>query len=92
MGADLAATGCSDSDLEAAMGWIPEEVAAPPSLGGSTGEFIEMTFVLSEAQAEVVKEALSKGKKAGLGEPSLGNENSNGCALHSIVAGYLHDD
>jgi hypothetical protein len=92
MGADLADTGFSDADLDAAMGWQPDEVDAPGSLGGSTGEFMEMTFVLSEAQAEVVKEALAKAKRAGLGAANLGNENTNGCALHGIVATYLHDD
>lgn len=92
MGADLADTGFSDSDLEAALGWTPDEVAAPDSLGGADGEFMQMTFVLSEAQAEEITAVLSTAKKDGLGDANMGNENSNGCALHRIVTSYSHDD
>lgn len=92
MGADLSDTGFSEADLELAMGWTPEEIGPPGGLGGSAGEFMEMKFVLSEEQAEVVKQALSKAKQEGLGEPNSGNENSNGCAMFAVMAQYLYDD
>lgn len=68
-------------DWGAALGALPEGDRAP---------FQQMTFTVSDEQAEQVKAALAEAKKAG---PFVetGNENSNGNALARICATYLTD-
>jgi hypothetical protein len=48
----------------------------------------QMTFTVSDRQAEVVRRALAAAKALGPFEDE-DSENSNGCALHRIAAAYL---
>lgn len=66
-------------DLEDAFGAIPD---------GDREPFQQMTFTVSDQQAERVKEALAlaKGREDFRG---TGNENSNGNALWAIAKAYL---
>ena len=61
-----------------ALGKVPE--------GGSSG-FQQMTFMLTDAQADRVKLALTEAKAAGPFEDT-GNENSNGNAIARIAEAY----
>lgn len=69
----------SADDWGASLGVLPEGDRAP---------FQQMTFTVSDEQAEQVKAALAEAKKAG---PFVetGNENSNGNALARICETYL---
>ena len=69
----------NDSDWGAALGGLPE---------GDREPFQQMTFTLSDEQAEAVKKAMEKAKQAGPFE-ATGNENSNGNALARIAEAYL---
>ena len=53
---------------------------------GDREPFQQMTFTLSDEQAEVVKEAIQKAKQSEFGD--TGNENSNGNALWWICQSY----
>ena len=55
---------------------------------GEKAPFQQMTFTVSDAQAETVKDALTAAKRAGPFE-GTGNENSNGNALARICEAYL---
>jgi hypothetical protein len=66
-------------DMADAFGALPDGDRAP---------FQQMTFTLSDEQAERVKEALEAAKDAGPFDDT-GNENSNGNALARIVEAYL---
>lgn len=83
--------------------WEPEELSAlgtewannqafADALGalptGDRAPFQQMTFTVSDQQAETVKRALDAAKKAGPFE-GTGNENSNGNALARICEAYL---
>ena len=69
----------NSSEWGAALGVLPE---------GDRSPFQQMTFTLSDAQAETVRQALEAAKDAGsFGE--TGNENSNGNALARISAAYV---
>lgn len=70
----------SDSSWAAAMGDLPS---------GDKSPFQQMTFTLSDAQAETVNAALAQAKRAG-DFADTGNENSNGNALWRICDAYLH--
>jgi hypothetical protein len=56
---------------------------------GDKSPFQQMTFTLSDAQAEAVKDAIAKAKGAG-DFVATGNENSNGNALWRVCDAYLH--
>jgi hypothetical protein len=84
-GAGLGLTGFEDAELERIMGSVFDEVDLPDGIGGADGSFHQMTFVLSAEQAETVALAIKREVEDGGGEPSLGNENRNGCALYSIA-------
>lgn len=82
---DLAAllenlTQAAAGDWEDALGDLPEGDKAP---------FQQMTFTLTDAQAEQVREALSQAKDDAPGQEDTGNANSNGNALAYIVASWL---
>lgn len=66
----------------AALGNLPEGDKAP---------FQQMTFTLSDAQAEQVREAMDAAKDQGPFEDT-GNENSNGNALARICETFLNGD
>jgi hypothetical protein len=63
-------------------------IDAPELEDGDRAPFQQMTFTLSDAQAETVKQAMEHAKQA---EPFIetGNENSNGNALARIAEAYL---
>lgn len=71
--------GVLGADWGAALDDLPE---------GDRAAFQQMTFTVSDAQAEVVKDALAKAKHNGdfIG---TGNENSNGNALARICEAYI---
>ena len=52
---------------------------------GDGSGFQQMTFTLSDSQAETVKEALTEAKKEKIEDSD--NENSNGNALYKICQG-----
>ena len=79
--ADIAKNGGAlgvDDDWAAAAGSLPDGEKAP---------FQQMTFTVSDQQAETVKEALLRAKRDGDFE-NTGNENSNGNALARICEAY----
>ena len=57
---------------------------------GDKAPFQQMTFTLADAQAEVIKNAISdmKGTDEYKFAETRGNENSNGNALYLIVAAW----
>lgn len=78
--ADLAEkSGVVNPDWGAALDDLPE---------GDRLAFQQMTFTVSDAQAETVKEALTRAKHAG-DFVDTGNENSNGNALARICEAYV---
>lgn len=64
---------------------INPEITLP---NGDKSPFTQMTFVLTEAQAQIVHEAVKKAREAEDFEET-GNENSNGNALAAIAQWYL---
>jgi len=60
----------------------------PDLASGDREPFQQMTFTLSDDQAQDVKRAMDAAKKAGPFVDSV-NENSNGNALARIVEVYL---
>jgi ParB-like chromosome segregation protein Spo0J len=81
---NLARTGFSDEELEKYLGFAVESTGAPDAIGGGTGEFQEVSFVLSASQVGIVKRAIDQEIEGGAA-PSLGNENARGCALFSLA-------
>ncbi len=75
----LAGEMIDNSALADAMGGLPD---------GDKSPFQQMTFTVSDGQAEAVKAALDAAKDAGPFVDS-GNENSNGNALARIAESYL---
>lgn len=57
--------------------------AAPDLRSGDRAPFQQMTFTLHDEQVDLVTDALTRAKRAGLGEGTL-NANSNGNALAAI--------
>jgi ParB-like chromosome segregation protein Spo0J len=92
----LLATGYDDAALDELIEafQIPESDAWLESIGelkeGDRQPFQQMTFTLHDSQAEKVKLALDKAKKAGNFSDSL-NENRNGNALSAIIENYLNE-
>lgn len=75
---------------EAEIGAFDVQATDAPALpsGGASG-FTQMTFTITEAQAEVIKRALAKAKADGHDvDPEGINENSNGNALAHICEGF----
>lgn len=64
---------------------INPEISLP---NGEKSPFTQMTFVLTEAQAQIVHEAVKKAREEEDFEDT-GNENSNGNALAAIAQRYL---
>ena len=84
----------SDSHLEALQSFIDivppfedlgEEFFLPD---GDREEFQQVTFSVTDAQAETIKTALAKAKSAGP-FTDTGNQNSNGNALARIAESYV---
>lgn len=80
---------------EASLATLLEEVGAtvaptgfPPLADGDRAPFQQMTFTLSDLQAQDVKAAIDAAKDAGP-FAETGNENSNGNALARICEEYL---
>lgn len=69
-----------DGAWSAALGGLPS---------GDKSPFQQMTFTLSDAQAETVTAAMQKAKASG-DFVATGNENSNGNALWRICDAYLN--
>lgn len=92
---DLDAVGYTDDEIGALIDGLAKELIDNAGLADAMAElpsgdkepFQQMTFTVSDAQAEAVKEALSKAKDAGGFD--AGNENSNGNALARIAEAYL---
>jgi len=80
---NLTEWGFTDEDLQLFDAGYGEEFELPD---GEKEAFQQMTFTLSDEQAEDVKAALSKAKESDFGD--TGNENSNGNALWWICQSY----
>ena len=78
-------TGFSEEDLTEIANWTPEETDMPLLSSDEPG-FQQMTFILSNAQVEIVKEAVQKAK-VGLEETGE-NKNPNGNALSRIAGEF----
>jgi len=63
-------------------------VGFPALADGDKEPFQQMTFILSDEQAETVKRAIEKAKKENSFEDT-GNENSNGNAIYFMAVSYL---
>lgn len=63
-----------------------------PDLPTGGGELGNMTFIVSSGQRDVIEGALRDAKKAGLGSPRDGNENSNGNALAEICKAWAQNN
>lgn len=68
------------------------ETDMPELKSGDKEPFQQMTFTFADAQAEIIKEAISKAKKSENYNyvETYGNENTNGNALFLIVQGWLN--
>ena len=67
---------------------IGAETSFPELASGDRDPFQQMTFILADKQAEVIKNAISEIKKTEDYKyaETMGNENSNGNALYLIVS------
>lgn len=89
---DLNAVGFTDEEVDELLAGAPDPEEWAENLEGlPSGEkspFQQMTFTLSDDQAEIVRRAMDAAKGAG---PFVdtGNENSNGNALARIAEAYL---
>jgi hypothetical protein len=84
----LSGTGWDDGGLDALISGLAAEVTDFPALAeGDRAPFQQMTFTLSDAQAETVREAMALAREAG---PFVdtGNENGNGNALARVCEAY----
>lgn len=79
------------SDLATEAGVVPDAEDWSAALGslpdGDRAPFQQMTFTLSDEQAETVKQALKAAQSEAFTD--TGNENSNGNALARIAEAYL---
>lgn len=68
------------------------ETEMPELKSGDKEPFQQMTFTFADAQAEIIKEAISKAKKSENYNyvETYGNENTNGNALFMIVQEWLN--
>jgi len=80
----------SAEELETLTNSFAVDGAATPILvNGEKSPFQQMTFVLHDDQAEIIKAAIDKAKAAGGGASTGPNENSNGNALTFACAEFL---
>ena len=92
---DLAAVGYDDAEVDALIAGLGDEAIDNAGLADAMGElpdgdkspFQQMTFTVTDAQAETVKAALDAAKDAGDFD-GTGNENSNGNALAHIAEAF----
>lgn len=81
-----------DDELAAILSRIPDADAWDAALGalpdGERAPFQQMTFTVSDEQAEHIKAALDKAKRMG-SFIDTGNENSNGNALARVCEVFL---
>ena len=80
----------TEEDFEDLLGEKVDPLEEMPGLNSGDREPVQqMTFIVHDLQAEVIKEALEKAKKMG---PFVdtGNENSNGNALSRIAELFLN--
>lgn len=61
----------------------------PDLAAGEKTSLAQMNFTMTDAQRELVQEALSRAKQLGLAVGDTGNENSNGNALAAICDEFL---
>ena len=80
---ELTDWGFDDEDLKLFDADYGEEFNLPD---GDKEPFKQMTFTLSDEQAEIVENAIKKAKKNEFGD--TGNENSNGNAIWWICNSY----
>lgn len=83
-GMDLLESGFSEIDLI-----IPVEETSGGGLGGGVSVFQNLTFRMSDEQAEKIKEAI--GMADGTQEDNFGNEEENANKLYAIVSEWLRD-
>jgi hypothetical protein len=76
------------AQFDAAIDILPFDEAFGALPEGDRAPFQQMTFTLSDAQADTVKRALDAAKDAGA-FVHTGNENSNGNALARLAEAYL---
>jgi ParB-like chromosome segregation protein Spo0J len=93
---DLSVVGFSADEIEAMLagdflGIVADGVNMPVLPDGDKSEFQNMTFILHDEQAEIVKTSLEKAKKMGKFLNTT-NENSNGNALARICELFLGGD
>lgn len=82
----VALTGLDKAQIDSyVLGPTGEDEFSLPD--GDRDGFQQMTFILSDAQAETVKEAIKKSKAFGCFQDT-GNENSNGNALERICESF----
>jgi hypothetical protein len=95
----LASVQTNDAALNELLATIGNSVTAPTEdqwgaafdalPDGDKSPFQQMTFTVSDAQADTIHDALAKAKKDG-GIAPTDNENSNGNALWRMADVYLH--
>lgn len=93
---DLAVTGFDADEVDAMIERLGRDMLDNEGLAGAIGglpdgdksPFQQMTFTVSDAQAETVKAAIDAAKDAGAFD-ATGNENGNGNALARIAETYL---
>jgi ParB-like chromosome segregation protein Spo0J len=91
---DLGAVGYTDDELERMIAGLtmPTDGDMADAIGGlpdgDKSPFQQMTFTVTDEQADAIKDAMDRAKAAG---PfvNTGNENSNGNALARIAETYL---
>lgn len=87
LGGDVTMSGFTSEELEKYLQSFTAGGGDLPNMPAGSG-FVQMTFILSDAQGEVVTEAIGRGVKHLSGPDSSGNENKNGNALHLICSEY----
>lgn len=87
---DLPLLGFEKQELNDLIG-TPNTGSFPELPDGDRDPFQNLTFTLSDAQADMVKEAIAKAKSMGAFDESV-NENSNGNALARICSVFLNKD
>lgn len=86
---DMDLTGFNTAEIEDLMTQFHVDgVDMPDMPSGDKAGFQQMTFTLSDDQAEQVNKAISKAKSLGA-FVDTGNENSNGNALSRVAESYI---
>jgi len=84
----LGLVGFAQAELDALFANDVSEAAFPDLPDGDKSPFQQMTFIVHEAQAPTVHDALARAKRDQTEAPGE-NKNSNGNALYRICAAYL---